>query len=112
MKYAYFILMLSILLSCSKSEKEYVETVENVIHVPITNYEKVEYKDIGSTGYPVKVIDVIFSETEFKAILTAIDLTKFKKDGDDYFMDFASDSIKWHVAIFSKENKIRYAELD
>jgi len=112
MRYFYPILLFVLLVSCSKSDSDLIQTVENAIHVPILTYEKVDYKDIGSLGYPVKVIDVTFTEAEFNALLNKTDLKGYTKEDGDYFRDFASDSINYHIAIFSKEYKIRYAEID
>lgn len=110
MKTALVSLLFLLVISCSKSN-EYIKTIESAIDVPILKYETVAYKDSGSLGYPVKVIDVTFTEAEFNAIVQKIDLKNYSKENNDYFRDFTSDSIKWHIALFSKENKIRYAEI-
>jgi len=112
MKYICSIILVLLLSSCSTSDKNRIKTVENAIQTPILHYKTVDYKDSGSIGYPVKVIDVTFSEADFNTIVKKIDLKGFTKENGDYFKDFVSDSIKWHIAVFSRENKIRYAELD
>lgn len=112
MKYLHIILALFAVISCSESDSDHIQTIENAIKVPILTYKTIDYKDIGSLGYPVSVIDVTFSEAEFNAIIQKIDLKAYTKEDGDYFKDFASDSIKWHIALYAKENKIRYAELD
>lgn len=99
-------------ISCSKSDSDNIQTVEKAINVSILKYETVDYKDSRSLGYPVKVIDVTFSEAEFIAIVKKIDLKNYRKEDNDFFKDFVSDSLNYHLAIFTKENKIRYSELD
>ena len=107
MKYAFFILSILLLASCSESDKDYIKSVEKTIGTTIVNYKDIRHQNLGPSGQSLKVIDVTFTEHDLAELLKKIDTTKFKKTNKHYYQSIETDP-EFHSVIISKiDNRIR-----